>query len=90
LHGACKNGHDRIVELLLNTPDMDPFVADELGVTPFDLARDWQRLDILRILNEYHVTRFTAAMQCRVRFVFKHTPSSLPLAMQKLIASFLC
>lgn len=50
LHSACRNGHDAIVRLLLRC-GVDPFVADEYGLTPFDLARDWQRIDILDMLR---------------------------------------
>jgi hypothetical protein len=39
------------VRLLVEECGVDPFVADEYGLTPFDLARDWQRRDILELLE---------------------------------------
>lgn len=50
LHAACRNGHGEIVRALLSA-GVDPFLADEYGSTPFDLARDWQRLDIQEMLR---------------------------------------
>jgi hypothetical protein len=50
LHYACKNGHDEIVQLLLHA-QVDPFVADEFGALPMDVAKDWQRIEILRMLE---------------------------------------
>lgn len=50
LHAACRNGHDEIVRLLLRA-GVDPFLADECGSTPLDLARDWQRTQIQTMLQ---------------------------------------
>ncbi|KAJ8569322.1 hypothetical protein ON010_g5938 [Phytophthora cinnamomi] len=49
LHCACRNGHEELVRLLLDS-GVDLFVADDIGATPIDVARDWQRLDIVDML----------------------------------------
>lgn len=50
LHSACRNGHGQLVRLLLDA-SVDPFIADECGATPLDLARAWQRVDIVTMLE---------------------------------------
>ncbi|TMW68368.1 hypothetical protein Poli38472_005836 [Pythium oligandrum] len=92
LHGACRNGHDHIVQLLLAS-SIDPFVADECGATPFDLARDWQRVEMLKTLDQYHHAIFKPLMQSAVRSALNprsHSKSQLPSSMQRLVCSFLC
>ncbi|GLD94476.1 hypothetical protein PINS_up003087 [Pythium insidiosum] len=89
LHAACRNGHDRIVELLLRRhPDV--FVADDCGTTPIELARDWQRREIMALLHEYVDTELRPSMSTHVRFVVKYRCADLPQSIQAEICSFLC
>ncbi|KAJ0393449.1 hypothetical protein P43SY_000757 [Pythium insidiosum] len=89
LHAACRNGHDSVVELLLRCrPDV--FVADDCGSTPMELARDWQRREIMVMLQEYVDTELRPSMRARVRFVVKYRCVELPQSIQAEICSFLC
>lgn len=50
LHYASRNGHEDIVQALLEA-GADLFVADQFGATPSEMASDWQRLEILRMIG---------------------------------------
>lgn len=52
------------MRLLLDS-GVDLFVADDIGATPIDVARDWQRLDILEMLaGELRTSIISADMSC--------------------------
>ncbi|KAG1693679.1 hypothetical protein DVH05_023081 [Phytophthora capsici] len=91
LHCACRNGHDVIVQLLLNA-NVDLFVADDFGATPIDVARDWQRLDILDMLAAYRSTTFLEANRERVELVANGLSNQvdLPPGIQDIITAYLC
>ncbi|DAZ95654.1 TPA: LOW QUALITY PROTEIN: hypothetical protein N0F65_002283, partial [Lagenidium giganteum] len=50
LHGACKNNHADVVEVLIRC-GVDLFIADDCGMTPLDYARAWQRPQIVQMLE---------------------------------------
>ncbi|ETN19374.1 hypothetical protein PPTG_04710 [Phytophthora nicotianae INRA-310] len=91
LHCACRNGHVGLVQLLLNSR-VDPFVADDFGATPIDVARDWQRLDILDMLAAYRATEFLEANQQRVKLLTERLSNQveLPQGVRDIIIDFLC
>ncbi|ETO67408.1 hypothetical protein F444_15664 [Phytophthora nicotianae P1976] len=91
LHCACRNGHVGLVQLLLNSR-VDPFVADDFGATPIDVARDWQRLDILDMLAAYRATEFLEANQQRVKLLTEGLSNQveLPQGVRDIIIDFLC
>lgn len=50
LHYASRNGHDQLVRVLL-AAGADLFLADQFGATASDVASDWQRMEIVRMLT---------------------------------------
>ncbi|GAB9464413.1 hypothetical protein Gpo141_00001844 [Globisporangium polare] len=91
LHAACRNGHGEIVRALLSA-GVDPFLADEYGSTPFDLARDWQRLDIQEMLREYQTTVFREAVAEKVALLASCVASQIeiPATVFEAVLRFLC
>ncbi|KAG6618567.1 uncharacterized protein IUM83_01405 [Phytophthora cinnamomi] len=91
LHCACRNGHEELVRLLLDS-GVDLFVADDIGATPIDVARDWQRLDIVDMLAAYRATEFLQANRERVELAVDGLSNQveLPRALKTLIANYLC
>ncbi|KAG3120708.1 hypothetical protein PI124_g1411 [Phytophthora idaei] len=91
LHCACRNGHVDLVQLLLDS-GVDPFVADDLGATPIDVARDWQRLDILDMLAAYRDTELLEANRERVKLLTEGLGNQveLPQGVRDIIIDYLC
>ncbi|KAE9140874.1 hypothetical protein PF010_g40 [Phytophthora fragariae] len=91
LHCACRNGHEELVRLLLDS-GVDLFVADDIGATPIDVARDWQRLDILDTLAAYRANEFREANRERVELAVNGLSNQveLPQGVRDIIADYLC
>ncbi|KAF1788686.1 Ankyrin repeat-containing domain [Phytophthora cactorum] len=91
LHCACRNGHVDLVQLLLDS-GVDPFVADDFGATPIDIARDWQRLDILDMLAAYRDTELLEANRERVKLLTEGLGNQveLPQGVRDIIIDYLC
>lgn len=51
LMGTCFKGHLRIIKLLLSS-GADPFMQNCYGMTALDLAKAFDRLEVVRILTE--------------------------------------
>jgi ankyrin repeat protein len=52
LHEAVEQGHVRIVQFLLKR-GASPHVANELGKTPLDVAKDHNRDEIAQLLQSF-------------------------------------
>ncbi|KAL4095241.1 hypothetical protein PRIC1_008618 [Phytophthora ramorum] len=91
LHCACRNGHEELVRLLLDS-GVDLFMSDDYGATPIDVARDWQRLDILEMLAAYRETEFLEANRERVELAASGQSNQveLPRGIQDIITACLC
>ncbi|KAL4151435.1 hypothetical protein PRNP1_008380 [Phytophthora ramorum] len=91
LHCACRNGHEELVRLLLDS-GVDLFMSDDYGATPIDVARDWQRLDILEMLAAYRETELLEANRERVELAASGLSNQveLPRGIQDIITACLC